>query len=87
MGDPLPLLNRKSFNPTLQESQPVAFPFGAGVEQQLKPETDPEDRTLLLPPALQVGNQPGGLKVLHSGVEGADPREDEGIAALELVGS
>ena len=87
MGNPLTLLIRESFNPALQQSEPVAFPFGTGVKQQLKTEADPEDRTLLLAPLLQMGNQAGGRQVLHGGVKSSNTRKDQSITALKLIGS
>ena len=86
VGNPFTLLIRQAFNPALQQSEPFALPFGTGVEQQLKTQADPEDRTLLLAPLLQMRNQAGGRQVLHGGVKSTNTRKDQGIAAVKLIG-
>ena len=87
VGDAFAAVAGQACDPSAQEAKAWIAAFIALLEQELQAEADAEQGTILLTPAQQVGHQPGGPEVGHGRVKGADPRKDQRIDALQIIGA
>ena len=76
---------REAFHTSTEQSEARITSFITVFEQQLKAETDPEQRSIVLAPALQMRHEPCGPEVGHGGVKSSDPRKDQSVNAIELI--
>jgi hypothetical protein len=76
---------REAFHASTEQSETRITSFITVFEQQLKAETDAEQRSIVIAPALQMRHQPCGPEVGHGGVKSSDPRKDQSVDAIELI--
>ena len=73
------------FNGALEQSQTIVASLITTFEQQLQPEANAQQGTVVVAPIFEMGNQSCGSEVFDRWIEGPNPRKNQGVDRLEVL--
>ena len=85
VGDPFALVFGQALNMSLEESKPFSIAFLTALEQQLKTQADAQQWSFIVMPVAQRLHESRGTQLLHCRVKGANPRQDQSIAVVQIL--